>query len=154
MIRFPRLPLPHYLPTELSFKSTAVQHQRNRQSRLDITMSQATGVSLAYPTKEAFQSQGLSNVLLHAALDCSICREPLAITLEHESCSVLPAAVLSIGHTTVNAQEIEGLTMSGQDSTTAASPDQPCTRRSSTHLALQPHLRSCLPRGVAHHFRV
>ncbi|KAJ4332628.1 hypothetical protein N0V87_008256 [Didymella glomerata] len=109
-------------------------------------MSQATGVSLAYPTKEAFQSQGLSNVLLHAALDCSICREPLAITLEHESCSVLPAAVLSIGHTTVNAQEIEGLTMSGQDSTTAASPDNSLVPEEAVRISPCSHIfgRACL----------
>jgi hypothetical protein len=85
-------------------------------------MNQSTRPTLPYASKEAFLSHGLSNVLLYAALDCSICREPLEVTLEHRSCGLPPRAVLSMGHTTVNA-ESEDLGICSKDSISTAFTD-------------------------------
>ncbi|KAF1922559.1 uncharacterized protein M421DRAFT_104981 [Didymella exigua CBS 183.55] len=89
-------------------------------------MSQSTESKLPYKSMEAFFSHGVNGMLLNAALDCSICREPLAITLEQGGCAAqsLPSsAVLSMVHTSVNFEESNDLESSSNEPTTAAFTD-------------------------------
>lgn len=89
-------------------------------------MSQSIKSALPHISKEDFLSHGVNDVLLEVALDCSICREPLAAILERESFNQpgLPSsAVLSIGHTVVSDSNNGVLQNSSNNSATAKSTD-------------------------------
>lgn len=81
---------------------------------------------MPYKSKEAFLQHGMKIHILHIALDCSICREPLAVTLEPEDCtrSNLPAqAVLSMSHTAVNVKTTDDAEVPGNDPTVTLTDD-------------------------------
>ena len=81
---------------------------------------------MPHSSKSAFLNHGLANIILHTALDCSICREPLAVTLEVKDCpqSDHPAkAVINIGHASIDVEDTDDRQVSNSDSRTAVCPE-------------------------------
>ncbi|KAF2628935.1 hypothetical protein BU25DRAFT_465942 [Macroventuria anomochaeta] len=109
-------------------------------------MSESIETTPPYKSRDAFLAHGINDILLDAALDCSICREPLAVAFGQAETAPphLPSpAVSSFTHVAIN----DGMTQSNTcDFTITASTDDDLTPEKSVRILPCAHIfgRTCL----------